>query len=248
MVMPFLFLSPSTQEFNLYVTEGNEEYWMNALADAMEPLLRASGINVTRNDPARTAGYSIRLSNAGNYGFHLALHSNAAPPALSGRLRGIDLYYYPGRAEAKRMADLLQENLAVIYPLPDQVRAVTTTSLAEVRDTRAPAVLAELGYHDNVEDAQWIKNNLQEIARALSLSVCEYFGLPFQLPRQERPAIASQSSGNLNLRDGPGVEYPVLAKIPAGAPLMALNSVGSWYIVDYNGTIGFASDAYVTVF
>jgi len=146
------------------------------------------------------------------------------------------------------MADLLQENLAVIYPLPDQVRAVTTTSLAEVRDTRASAVLAELGYHDNVEDAQWIKNNLQEIARALSLSVCEYFGLPFQLPRQERPAIASQSSGNLNLRDGPGVEYPVLAKIPAGAPLMALNSVGSWYIVDYNGTIGFASDAYVTVF
>ena len=66
--------------------------------------------------------------------------------------------------------------------------------------------------------------------------------------KQERAAIASQSSGNLNLRDGPGVQYPILAKIPAGASLTALNSVGSWYIVDFNGLIGFASDAYVSVF
>ena len=34
--MPFLFLSPSTQEYNAYVNYGTEEFWMNALADAME--------------------------------------------------------------------------------------------------------------------------------------------------------------------------------------------------------------------
>ena len=45
--MPFLFLSPSTQEYNPYVTSGNEEYWMNRLADRMVPYLEASGINVT---------------------------------------------------------------------------------------------------------------------------------------------------------------------------------------------------------
>ena len=246
--MPALYLSPSTQEFNPYVNQGNEEFWMNALADAMEPYLRASGINVTRNDPSKTVSNSIRMSNAGTYGAHLALHSNAAPASLAGRLRGIDLYYYPGKREARRLAELLQQNLEVIYPLPDQVDVVTTTSLAEVRDTKAPAVLAELGYHDNLEDARWVQDQLQEIARSLSVSVCEYFGLPFQLPKQERPAIASQSSGNLNLRDGPGTGYPILAKIPAGASLTALNSVGNWYIVDYNGLIGFASDAYVSVF
>ena len=30
--MPFLFLSPSTQYFNPYITTGDERYWMNALA------------------------------------------------------------------------------------------------------------------------------------------------------------------------------------------------------------------------
>ena len=64
--MPFLFLSPSTQEYNPYVTSGNEEYWMNRLADRMVPYLEASGINVTRNDPNGTVGDSIRAYNAGN--------------------------------------------------------------------------------------------------------------------------------------------------------------------------------------
>ena len=39
--MPRIFLSPSTQEFNLYLTEGSEEFWMNLIADAMEPYLLA---------------------------------------------------------------------------------------------------------------------------------------------------------------------------------------------------------------
>ncbi|MEG2213412.1 MAG: N-acetylmuramoyl-L-alanine amidase, partial [Clostridiales bacterium] len=37
--MPTIYLSPSTQEYNEYVTEFNEEYYMNLIADAMEPYL-----------------------------------------------------------------------------------------------------------------------------------------------------------------------------------------------------------------
>ena len=87
--MPILFLSPSTQEFNPYITTGNEEYWMNRLADQMEPYLLASGIAFVRNDPQRTAAYAIRQSNAGKYDFHLALHSNAAPMGVEGTYRGL---------------------------------------------------------------------------------------------------------------------------------------------------------------
>ena len=54
--MPKIFLSPSTQEYNQYVTgAGSEEYFMNLLADAMEPLLLANGIQYSRNDPQGTA-------------------------------------------------------------------------------------------------------------------------------------------------------------------------------------------------
>ena len=44
--MPIIYLSPSTQEYNEYVNGlGNEEEWMKRLADAMEPMLFASGIH-----------------------------------------------------------------------------------------------------------------------------------------------------------------------------------------------------------
>ena len=43
--MPIVYLSPSTQDWNPYVTgSGSEEYWMNKIADAMEPYLHSSGI------------------------------------------------------------------------------------------------------------------------------------------------------------------------------------------------------------
>ena len=77
--MPIIYLSPSTQENNFYVSGGTEEEWMNRLADAMVPYLDASGIQYVRNTPAMTAASSIRASNEGNYDLHLALHSNAAP-------------------------------------------------------------------------------------------------------------------------------------------------------------------------
>ena len=48
--MPIIYLSPSTQEYNEYVNGlGNEEEWMNRLADAMEPYLTASGIRYREN-------------------------------------------------------------------------------------------------------------------------------------------------------------------------------------------------------
>ncbi len=77
--MPIIYLSPSTQEYNDYVSGlGTEEEWMNRLADAMEPMLYASGIQFTRKPPDMTAASSIRASNAGNYDLHLALHTNAS--------------------------------------------------------------------------------------------------------------------------------------------------------------------------
>mgnify|MGYP007110354530 CR=1 FL=1 len=54
--MPTIYLSPSVQEYNLYNGGGNEELYMNQLADAMEPYLQASGIEFVRNDPDGTEG------------------------------------------------------------------------------------------------------------------------------------------------------------------------------------------------
>lgn len=245
--MPFLFLSPSTQDFNPYITTGNEQYWMNQLADRMEPYLHASGVNVTRNDPDGSAAQSIRQSNAGSYDFHLALHSNASPEAIAGRQRGIDIYYFPTSEEGLRMANILVDVLKPIYPLPERVRALPSVLIGEVRRTRAPSVLAELGYHDNPDDANWLTGNLDAVAAALSEGVTEYFGLPFLTPAPAQTGIVTLSSGSLNLRALPTTEAQILTQIPNGASVRILGTFDTWYSAEYDGLYGFAASRYLTI-
>ena len=245
--MPFLFLSPSTQDFNPYITTGNEQYWMNQLADRMEPYLHASGVNVTRNDPNGSAAQSIRQSNAGDHDFHLALHSNASPESLAGQQRGIDVYYFPTSEEGLRMANILVDVLKPIYPLPERVRALPTVLIGEVRRTRAPSVLAELGYHDNTEDANWLTGNLDAVAAALSEGVTEYFGLPFLTPVPVQTGIVTLSSGSLNLRALPTTEAQVLTQIPNGASVRVLGTFDTWYSAEYDGLYGFVASRYITL-
>ena len=247
MRMPFLFLSPSTQEFNPYVTSGNEEYWMNLLADAMEPYLHASGINVTRNDPSAGAAGAIRQSNAGSYDFHLALHSHASPASLAGQQRGIDIYYYPTSEDGLRMANILVDSLRAVYPLPEKVRALSSTIIGEVRRTKAPSVLAELGYHDNVEDANWLTGNLESVAAAISEGVTAYFGLPFLQPRAAAQGVVTLTSGSLNLRGAPLMDAPVLAQMPNGAAVTVLGEFDDWYTVEFDGLYGYAAARYITL-
>ena len=94
--MPSVYLSPSTQEYNPYITGGTEEYYMNLIADAVEPYLTASGIQYSRNTPSMTAGSSLREANRGNYDLYVAMHSLRPPFRASLRAR-----MYIIRAEAQ---------------------------------------------------------------------------------------------------------------------------------------------------
>ena len=246
--MPRIYLSPSTQEYNPYVTgNGSEEYFMNLVADAMEPYLLANGIQFSLNTPDMTAASSIRQANRGDYDFYLALHSNASGPGSQGQNRGIIAFYYPTSRQGKRAATIIADGLKAIYPLPNLVRAEATTAIGEVRRTRAPSVLLELAFHDNAADAAWIKNNLDSVARNLVLSLTEYFNIPFFEQEHLRSAVVDVDWGALNLRAQPSQDAPVLTQIPDGAALTLRNQYQNWYLTEYNGITGYIDGRYASL-
>ena len=182
--MPNLFLSPSVQEYNPYINGlGSEEYYMNLVADAMEPYLISCGISFTRNDPDDTLQQAIALSNAGNYDFPSGspFQRRTTGPRRTAS-RGATFTITPPAPREHVPRRSLQENLKVIYPDPAKVRTVANTTLGELRLVKAPSNLIELAYHDNAEDAFWIIDNIQLIARTLVLALTEYFGIPFVEP------------------------------------------------------------------
>lgn len=249
--MPIVFLSPSTQEFNNYLTEGNEELYMNMLADRMEPYLRASGIRYVRNNPDTGAVGAIADSNSGYYDVHLALHTNAGGGMFAGRLRGIDIYYAPENEDSERLANIIANNLENIYPLPSRSRALPTYNLGEVLRTRAVAVLAELGYHDNPADEEWIVNNLNSIAKNLVQSLCDYFGIPFIEAGAVRQGVVITENSGLNIRDYPSMNGRIIGSAPMDSVVTVYGTFygaeNNWYVIQYNGTIGYASADFIAV-
>ena len=213
----------------------------------MVPYLDASGIRYTRNTPSMNAVTSIAASNAGNYDLHLALHSNAAPEGRYGTARGSLIFYYPGSPEGQRAAQIIADGLKAIYPIPNLVRAEATTAIGEVRRVRAPSVFIELAFHDNEEDANWIKQNLPSIARNLVLSLTEYFNIPFFETTLNLSGTVDINWGVLNIRSRPDTNAPIVARAEDGAYLTIYNRDNGWYLVSYNGVIGYVKDDFVTL-
>jgi N-acetylmuramoyl-L-alanine amidase len=126
------------------------------------------------------------------------------------------------------------------------VEARPTTSIGEVRLTGAPSVFLELGYHDNPEDASWVKNNLDTIARNLVRSLCEFFSIPFLTPVPERQGTVTVNRGSLNIRARPDTLSPILAQAYNGARITIINEWKDWYLIRFGYIIGYVRSDFVS--
>ena len=218
---------------------------MNIITDALIPYLEASGIEYERNDPSKTFANSVRLSNSGNFDLHLALHSNAAPPQNSGKFTGSQVYYYTDSVQGKKAADIFANNLKEIYYNPENVKTVPTKTLGELNRTKAPAILIELAYHDNPDDAEWIRDNIGTIAQNLAISISDFLGIAEQSPTPMQTATVSTQNSNLNLRAEPSQNSRIIARIPNGSKIQILGNDGNWYLTLWNGSKGYVSGDYL---
>ena len=219
---------------------------MNLIADAMIPYLNASGINYVRNTPDMTAASSIAASNRGNYDFHLAIHSNASG-SVAGSRTGAEVYYYPYSSNSQRAAEIFANNFKLIYPDPNNVMTVPTTTLGEVRRTKAPAVLIEVAYHDNEEDATWIKNNIDNIAKNLVLSLADFLDVPFNMPNGNMGTVTvlTPMGGNLNVRERPDINSPRVGSVPNKSVLTVYARNGDWTLIRYGNLTGYVNNRYI---
>lgn len=170
-----VFLSPSSQEYNLYLTGGSEQQYMNMIADRVEQMLLQNNFEVGRNDRNADFNDAIHRSNRQRFDLHVAIHSNASPPNIGGSMSGPVIFYYPDSKKSICAAIKTADRFKKIYPDPDKVAVLPSETLAELRKTKAPAVYIETAYHDNPKDEAWIKQNVDSIALEISNAITDFF-------------------------------------------------------------------------
>ncbi len=178
--MAKIYLDPSVEETKEYASGGNDEFYMNLIADAMIPYLSVAGIEYTRNNPGDTQADIINQSNADTYDLHLSLRST---PAIDFQL-GPNIYYSALEPKAQIAAYNFAKNLWSIYPDPALVDMIPNLAIPEIVETTAPTVFIDLVNSASFEDTEWLKENVYSIARTLVFGLTDYFNIPFDIRRE----------------------------------------------------------------
>ncbi|SKA78465.1 N-acetylmuramoyl-L-alanine amidase [Clostridium sp. USBA 49] len=185
MFMIKIYISPSTQENNVGVLNyGTEKKRMNELADIVVPLLEYNNFTVYRNNPNMSLQKVVEDSNNKNVDAHVALHSNA------GGGSGSEIYYTSNAG--KLLASSLYKYIEPLTPSKDR-GIKNTNKLYELNNTKAPAVLIEISFHDNRDDARFIINNMPLIAEAIVKGICDYFNVTFKKPQPQKSQQSSKT-------------------------------------------------------
>ena len=245
--MSTVFLSPSLQESNPYITgNGSEAFFMRQLSDAVAADLLRLGVPFLSTVQGDTLFDAIGKSNAYRPTLHVALHSNAAPDAFTGQYQGPEIYYYKDSAGGKRAAEAIAKYLADVYPYSNTVQLIPTDQeLAELVRTKAPSVFIETAYHDNPQDASWIENNIPQIADAVTHGIADYFSIPYtetDTPPAGRVRIAS---GTLNVRSAPSENAQVVGSLRDDDIVLILQKLPGWDLVRGNDVTGYAAARYI---
>lgn len=171
-------ISPSQQTENPCKMGDNEESHMYLVGqELLDILSKYDGINPVLVPQNLDLIGSIRFSNAfvqksgGNAenSRHLELHSDAGAYA-----KGSSAFHC---SEAgKQFITPIFEAIANITPTSD-IGVKKRTDLGALNQTTATAGLIEVSFHDNMQEAKWIHENIKQIARTIADVQIKQFNL-----------------------------------------------------------------------
>jgi N-acetylmuramoyl-L-alanine amidase len=164
-----IYLSPSTQDKSLGIGEyGTEEYRMNMIADIVERILISSqDFVVYRNRRGMNREEIIKESNILNVDIHIAIHSNY------GGDNGPECFPKLNSERSNGVAKEIYKGLQKIYYDITNNGVTYNNKIVEISNVNSPAVLIEIGYHDNIKDVEWIINNIYLIGEAIAYGIIE---------------------------------------------------------------------------
>jgi N-acetylmuramoyl-L-alanine amidase len=167
--------------------EGNglrEQNLVYEIGRELASLLRANGnfeVRLSRPTPQTQLGNStssslrIRVNEANSWGadYFISLHTNASTSSIP---RGTEVLVYRSPSVSANLAEDILESLTEATGLPSR-GVKERPGLYVLRKTNMPAVLVEMGFISNPEDASLMANNPSLFARGIYNGILDYLSL-----------------------------------------------------------------------
>lgn len=175
-------ISESQQRGNKCSLGDTEQDHMHVIGDELYKLFAADSRFIPFNVPKLTDGTdtsrlikAVELSNQhineyGGRGYTLALHSDGG---YNGS--GASAFYKTEGTPSQYVAESIYSALKEFTPWTD-MRCFARPELYELRVAADQAVLIEISFHDQPEQAKWIHDNTKEIAYKIYQAFCWALG------------------------------------------------------------------------
>lgn len=185
--------------------------------------LRRHGVLV---DETRTIDSTLSLKdrsdmeNKKNYDYFISIHRNAFK---SEQANGVETFTYTTQtAKAKGLADKIQKELVNIGFTS---RGVKKANFHVLRETKAPAVLVEIGFIDNTKDNEIFDSKFNEIVEGITRAILLQLGVKYKEATQSSPQSNNQTlyrvmAGSYSVRENAETQVAKLKKAGFDATIM----------------------------
>ncbi|MCH3964539.1 MAG: N-acetylmuramoyl-L-alanine amidase [Clostridium sp.] len=203
-----------------------ESYDVLSIGKAAAAEVRKYGVTV---DETRTSDVTVSLEkrssfeNRGNYDYFISFHRNAYQPE---KAKGVETYAYINTGtKAKSLAQSIQTSLAALGFID---RGVKTANFHVLRETKAPAVLIEVGFIDNSADNNLFDAKRNEIIRAIAKAILSQLGISYteKIPAKQistQKTVYRIMSGSFSSRENAEVQLKKLKAAGFDACIMIYN-------------------------
>ncbi len=130
------------------------------------------------------------LENRGAYDYFISLHRNAFKPEQA---KGVETYIYLN--PQARTRDLAEKIQAALVDVGFVNRGVKAANFHVLRETKAPALLVEIGFIDNFDDNQLFDTRKDEIIRSLTKAILAHLGTQY-LEKPPTPLQPKEQQSN----------------------------------------------------
>ncbi len=179
-------------------------------------------------DETRTNDVTVSLDqrcdfeNRQSYDYFISFHRNAFSPE---KATGVETYTYlnPG-AKSQSLAGRIQNALV---NLGFANRGVKQANYQVLRETKAPAVLVEIGFIDNTNDNRLFDSKRKDIIKALATAILAEVGVTYVEPAAPKPADGSTlyrvMAGSFSVKENAEQQVQKLKAAGFDATIMTFN-------------------------
>lgn len=201
------------------------DYYLNLIADETTACLNANGISFSSEDDAPENAAEIVLKTEN-------LKSTQTP--------GMKIIFPSGDPESSRLAKIIFENMKKIYFNPSNIKIIPSN----IPRGKGPSVTIVFENPQTEENLTWIRQNTEEVAAQIIMSLTEFFGVPYVACQEMQTGMAKEDE---SIRSRPNLISAVVGSTNKGEKVNVLGQWEDWYIIGENGNIGYIQTKFIEI-